>query len=641
MKKILCVLLVVLMCLMAAPLGGFADLDLGFTASALNATGKCGKNATYTFDSATGELVISGAGAIAAEAFYKNQEIKNVIIGDGITEIGTNAFNQTSIESISIANSITIIGNYVFSNCYNLTNINIPDSVITIGDSAFKNCDRLTIVDIPDSVTTIGDSAFYGCDILAGIDIGDSVNRIGTNTFGYCRKLASIDIPDSVNSIGDSAFYGCESLVSVVIGDNVNRIGNEAFGRCINLASVNIPNSVITIGNSAFYDCSKLLNVEIGDSVSTIGSDAFNNCCSLESVNIPKSVAYIGRQAFRYCSSLYDVYYAGSEVDWNAIEIGENNTALDNATIHFGEEYEIPTVCQHIWSSIWTASVASTCIVAGTRGYYACTVFGCDAKADATFNEITTIEKELDPNNHTTTKVIIKNQKDATCTDVGYTGDTYHKCCDALKMAGTVIPATGHDWNLSETKKEATCTEEGILIYKCIDCKETKEKTISATGHDYEAITDLKFETCTEDGAVEYVCYRCKDSYIETIPATGHSYPSTWSVLITPDCQNTGFAVKVCFGCHDVIAQVVPKAGHADNDGDSHCDTCNCEIVVMEPTDPETPDKPADEPVDEPEEPCDCNCHAGGLEAFFFKLTNFFAKIFSKDARTCKCGSAH
>ena len=103
--------------------------------------------------------------------------------------------------------------------------------------------------------------------------------------------------------------------------------------------------------------------------------------------------------------------------------------------------------------------------------------------------------------------------------------------------------------------------------------------------------------------------------------------------------QNTGFAVKVCFSCHDVIAQKVPKAGHADKDGDSKCDTCEMIIVVEpeEPTEPDTPDIP-----DVPEEkPCDCDCHAGGIKAFFFNFLNFFAKLFDKSARVCKCGASH
>ena len=65
---------------------------------------------------------------------------------------------------------------------------------------------------------------------------------------------------------------------------------------------------------------------------------------------------------------------------------------------------------------------------------------------------------------------------------------------------------------------------------------------------------------------------------------------------------------------------------HADYNNDNTCDFCNIEI---------------DNSTETPVEPCDCNCHAGGIKAFFFKFINFFKKIFSKAARTCACGAAH
>ena len=74
-RKALSVCLVLLLMMTSFPMAGIADFDIGITASALDAAGNCGENVTYTFDSETGELVISGEGAIEAEAFHKNKEI--------------------------------------------------------------------------------------------------------------------------------------------------------------------------------------------------------------------------------------------------------------------------------------------------------------------------------------------------------------------------------------------------------------------------------------------------------------------------------------------------------------------------------------------------------------------------------------
>lgn len=76
-------------------------------------------------------------------------------------------------------------------------------------------------------------------------------------------------------------------------------------------------------------------DVIIGNSVTSIGDEAFWKCSSLESVVIPDSVESIGERAFWRCSSLTDVYYGGSENEWNAISIGNYNTPLTNVTIHY------------------------------------------------------------------------------------------------------------------------------------------------------------------------------------------------------------------------------------------------------------------------------------------------------------------
>ena len=255
-KRIVSIFLVALMLLTAAPLASFVGLEVAPKAKALEETGQCGDNVTWSFNSSTGALTISGTGAMTdysygGSPFYNSSEIKSVTINSG--------------------------------------------------------------------VTSIGDSEFL-----------------------YCTVLTSVTIPDSVTSIGEWAFYGCTSLMSVTIPNSVTSIGNYAFGHCFALTSVTIPDSVTSIGSYAFSWCGSLTSVTILDSVTSIGAAAFNNCTSLTSVTIGNSVTSIGKTAFWYCTSLKDVYYTGSQEQWQNISIGSYNEPLINATIHYNNT-PVPT----------------------------------------------------------------------------------------------------------------------------------------------------------------------------------------------------------------------------------------------------------------------------------------------------------
>ena len=120
-----------------------------FSAYADVQRGSCGDNVTYSLDTETGVLTISGTGDMYYGPFYQNTNIKSVIIESGVTSIGDEAF----------------------SGCRSLTNVTIPDSVTSIGDSAFYNCASLTSVTIPDSVTSIDDWTFSSCTSLTSIEV--------------------------------------------------------------------------------------------------------------------------------------------------------------------------------------------------------------------------------------------------------------------------------------------------------------------------------------------------------------------------------------------------------------------------------------------------------------------------------------
>ena len=137
----------------------------------------------------------------------------------------------------------------------------IGDGITTIGSSAFRNCFALNSVTIPNSVRTIGAYAFYNCRALTSVTIPNSVRTIGAYAFEYCSTLTSVTIPNSVTIIKWSTFKDCSALTSVTIPNSVTEIGSDAFSKCTNLQKVNIGNSVKTIGIAAFNNCTSITQI--------------------------------------------------------------------------------------------------------------------------------------------------------------------------------------------------------------------------------------------------------------------------------------------------------------------------------------------------------------------------------------------
>ena len=169
-------------------------------------SGSCGSGVTWTYTESTETLIIQGNGAmdnydesgpsiLRITAPWKNyvKQIKEVIIKDGVTNIGEWAFFGCSgLTSVTIPNSVTSIGRSAFVDCSGLTSITIGNSVTSIGDGAFRGCSGLTSITIPNSVTSIENEAFFNCSGLTSVTIGNEVTSIGNYAFAGCSGLQSV-----------------------------------------------------------------------------------------------------------------------------------------------------------------------------------------------------------------------------------------------------------------------------------------------------------------------------------------------------------------------------------------------------------------------------------------------------------------
>ena len=280
--------------------------------------------------------------------------------------------NGQKLVSVTVPEGVTEVKAYTFYGFKDLIQVTLPEGVTAIGYSAFSDCSSLTGITIPESVTTIGDRAFYSCSSLSSITIPEGVTTIGGSAFSYCSSLTSITIPEGVTSIGGSAFYGCSSLISITLPQGLTAIGDRAFQFCSCLNSITLPEGVTTIGEDAFDWCGSLKDVsitdlaawcsiafgnetanplyeaenlylngelvetlEIPEGVTMIRQGLFRNAACIRRVALPKSLKGVAANAFYGCRKIQEVFYAGSEAEWNALPIATGNDPLKNATIYF------------------------------------------------------------------------------------------------------------------------------------------------------------------------------------------------------------------------------------------------------------------------------------------------------------------
>ena len=295
----------------------------------------------------------------AQRLYLNDEEIKDLVIPDGVASIGSFAFyDGKGFTSVTIPGSVTSIGESAFSYCTGLTSVKISDlaawcaiqftgnesNPLSYAHKLYLNDEEITELTIPESVTAIGSNAFCCCTNLTSLSIPDNITAIGNAAFWGCTNLTTVTLPGSVTSIGGSAFWGCTGLTTVTIPGSVTSIGGSAFNECTSLSCVKIsdlaawceiqftdyrsnplslahklylndeeikeltiPDGVTEIRDYAFSGFVGLTSVFIPNTVTSLGDCAFNDCTGLASVSIPDRVTSLGDFVFLGCTGLVSV----------------------------------------------------------------------------------------------------------------------------------------------------------------------------------------------------------------------------------------------------------------------------------------------------------------------------------------------
>ena len=276
---------------------------------------------------------------IGAFAFADCTSLKDFTIPDGIKSIGEEAFYNSGITSLVVPESVETIDKLAFSHMANLTNATFPAGC----GITFSDCKNLKTAKITGNPTVIDNYMFYECSQLTDFEIPGSVKKIGYAAF-YNTALKEAVIPAGVTEIDDWAFGECQNLEKAMLPDGLKSIGEAAFYECPELTDSNIPDSVTTLGGYAFSCCPKLKDMTIPDTIDNFGECVFEDT---PGVTIDTSRKYF----IPTVDGIKDLSYTGSEITQPDMEITVNGMTLKEDSdyeVSYSSNTEIGTATMDI-----------------------------------------------------------------------------------------------------------------------------------------------------------------------------------------------------------------------------------------------------------------------------------------------------
>ncbi len=447
-------------------------------------------------------------------AFAGSDNLEEVVWGNPETVVDLGAFSDcTGLYRVTIPEGTTHLSDWLFNACFSLTEVNLPESLEMLGSGVFHWCTSLEKIELPSGLKEISNNAFRECERLRSITIPDGVEIIRPNAFHQCYSLESVEIPESVAYIGDTAFYQCYSLKKIIFPDGIKILDGAVLRYCVNLESFSIPESVTDIKDESFMDCRSLETLVIPENVKNLTGKAFVNCISLESIivdvnnanltagrngvlfskdnkklvyypankadkiyNVPDGVTTIGKYAFCnaqnlasvvipdsvtaveaaafYGLNIRDIYFEGTQEEWNAFAVAADTANPVTATVHFNHKST-----DHVHEYSQSITVAPTCSANGKKAY--------------------------------------------SCSCGENTEISYHFAVGKMICAGS-----NYEW---VDGKAADCSATGNMAFCCNKCGHLFWEVATAK---LEHTAEISFS----DSAVKFECADCGYAYTEEIP---------------------------------------------------------------------------------------------------------------------------
>ena len=345
---------------------------------------------------------------IGEEAFRDNTAMTSIVIPEGISSIGKQAFyGCNALSHIEFnAKNCTVPGVDTWENRYGIfagagsaspngLEVIFGDKVSTIPASLFDTASLegvnyhdghpyayVTSVTVSGSVKEIGDYAFRGCRDLETVNFGGKEQTIGKEAFSRCSSIKDIAFGTALTSIGESAFSADTSLESITWGENLDTISKYAFKDCKALTSVTFVSPLTTIDRSAFENCIGLKEILLPETLTNLYANAFYGCINLNKIKIEsKNLSVTGVDTWDKCYGAFSGAGSASAKGLDVIITSKatkvpdylfDTASLEGVNYHDGHPY---------------AYVTSVTFEDGVKEIGSCAFRNCQALETITFGE--------------------------------------------------------------------------------------------------------------------------------------------------------------------------------------------------------------------------------------------------------------
>ncbi|MDE6435183.1 MAG: leucine-rich repeat domain-containing protein, partial [Lachnospiraceae bacterium] len=505
MKKVLSVFLSILMLLSIT-----AGIDLSAYAQTLS--GSCGDNVTWSLDTDTGTLTISGKGNMG-DYYYSDfpwyeqrTEVKTIDIKSGVTSIASGAFwGCKNLTDVTIPNSVTSIRSLAFRGCYSLTSVTIPNSVTEIAFNAFENNENLFLNCYYNSYAKkFADENGIKCKFISNDGI-EKINAYETKsiTFSYRKEKAwFLFTPDE-----SGPYYIPYNVGDYILDSNMNHVETINFD--------------FYSDEDADYIGLYCYQLEKGETYYIV-SDSYNY--SSESYEFPLTWDFSIRLKHDHINSngkciicgrtefVYTILDDGTAEITRYYDYGELSDLIIPSTV---DGYTITSIGAKAFSfckSLTSVTIPNSVTHIGPYAFN-----DCDIKSVTIPNSVTNIQWYAFNNCDSLTDVYYTGTKnewnkifivDFDNGNEDLTESTIH-CIDGIICR--------HEFDDGKVTKVSTCTNSGTITYTCTICGETKTETIAKTAHTYKTATTKA--TTKKNGTVTKKCSVCGTTTKSTICA--------------------------------------------------------------------------------------------------------------------------